>query len=166
MVKGFDYKVQVHLYYIFSYTTLLLLRYGDRARRTRAAWDFAEENNTSIWEAKHLIDIRLFPDEYPRWELGTPHRAIILHEMFLHAADRGQKEVEQMVCQDHCSSVHNPSSKVAQSAMELVGYHTSQREMRDVYQSIYLLRRTPGLPPCSAQSSRRVIQDILSSLED
>ena len=98
MVKGFNYKVQVHLYYIFSYTTLLLLRYGDRARRTHAAWDFVEENNTSIWEDEHLIDIGLFLDKYPRWELGTPHRAIILHEMFLHTVDRGWKEAEQMVC--------------------------------------------------------------------
>ena len=62
------------------------------------AGDFAEEDNTSIWEAEHLIDFGLFLDKYPRWELGTPHRAIILHEMFLHAMDRGQKEAEQMVC--------------------------------------------------------------------
>ena len=71
-----------------------------------------------------------------------------------------------MVCQGHHSSVHDPGSEVDQSAMELVGYHTSQREMRDVYQSIYLLRRTPGLPPCCTQSRRRAIQDILSSLEE
>ena len=48
----------------------------------------------SIHEAEHQIDIGLFLDEYPRWELGIPHRAIILHEMFLHATDRGQKEAE------------------------------------------------------------------------
>ena len=125
MVKGFDYKVQVHLHYIFSYTTLLSLRYGERAQRTREARDFAEENNTSICEAECLIDIGLFLDEYPRWEMGTPHRAIILHEMFLHATDRGQKEAEQMVNQGCPSSVHNPTSEVNQSAMELVGCHTS-----------------------------------------
>ena len=65
-----------------------------------------------------------------------------------------------------CSSVHNPGSEVDQSAMELVGYHTSQGEMRDISQSIYLLRRTPGLPPCGVQSRRRAIWDILSSLKD
>ena len=94
MVKGFDCNVQVHLHYIFSYTTLLSLRYRDQVQRTWAAQDFAEENNTSICEAEHQIDIGLFLDEYPRWELGTLHRAIILHEMFLHATDRGQKEAE------------------------------------------------------------------------
>ena len=145
--------------------TLLSLRYGDRVQRTRAAWDFAEENDMSICKAEHQIDIGLFLDEYPRWELGSPHRAIILHKMFLHATDRGWKVAEQMVHQ-HCqSSVYDPGSKADQSAMELVGYHMSQREMRDIYQSIYLLQRAPGLPPCGAQSRRKAIQDILSSLK-
>ena len=58
-------------------------------QRTQAAWDFAEENDTSIREAECQIDIRFFLDEYPRWELGTPHRAIIPHKIFLHTADRG-----------------------------------------------------------------------------
>ena len=144
---------------------LLSLRYGDQVQRTWAAWDFAEENDTSICEAEHQIDIRLFLDEYPRWELGTPHRAIILHEMFLHTTDRGQKEAEQMVCWGHHGSVYEPGSEADQSAMELVGYHTSWREMRDIDQSIYLLWRAPGLSPCGAQSRRKAIQDILSSLK-
>ena len=92
---------------------------------TQAAGDFAEENDTSICEAEHQIDIRLFLDKYPRWDLRTWHRAIILHKMFLHAADRGWKEAEQMVHWGHCSSMYDPESKTDQSAMELVGYHTS-----------------------------------------
>ena len=66
MVKGFDYNVQVHLHYIFSYMTLLSLRYGDRVQRTQVAPEFSEENNTSIREAECQIDIGLFLDEYPR----------------------------------------------------------------------------------------------------
>ena len=85
--------------------------------------------------------------------------------MFLHAADRGQKEAEWMVHWGHCGSVYDHSSEANQSAMELVRYHTSQREMRDIYQSIYLLWRVPGSPPCGAQPRRRAIQDILSSLK-
>ena len=45
------------------------------------------------------MDVGLFLDEYPQWELGTPHQSVILHEMFLHAAERGKKEAEHMVCQ-------------------------------------------------------------------
>ena len=59
-----------------------------------------------------------------------------------------------------------PDPKVDQSAMELVGYHMSWKEIRDIYHSIYLLRRSPGFPSCGDQQRRRAIQDILSSLED
>ena len=36
--------------------------------------------------------------------------------------------------------------------------------MRDIYHSVYLLRRTPGTPSCGEQERRRVIHDILASL--
>ena len=48
--------------------------------------------------------------------------------------------------------------------MELVGYQTSHKEIQDIYHSVYLLRRCPGLPPCGSQWRREVIHDILSSL--
>ena len=70
-----------------------------------------------------------------------------------------------MVHQGLYSSVYGPGSKADQSAMKLVGYHMSGREMRDIYQSIYLLQRVPGLPLCGSQSRRKAIQGILSSLK-
>ena len=145
--------------------TLLALQYGDRVQRTRAACNHAEENDILVREAECQIDIGLFLDEYPEWGLGTPHWSIILHEMFLHAANRGQKEAECMVCWGHQGSVYDSDSEADQSAMELVGYHMSWKEIRDVYQSIYLLWRAPGLPPCGTQPRRKAIQDILSSLK-
>ena len=48
--------------------------------------------------------------------------------------------------------------------MELVGYWTSHKEICDIYHSVYLLRRPPGLPPCKDQWRRRAICDILFSL--
>ena len=36
--------------------------------------------------------------------------------------------------------------------------------MRDIYHSVYLLRRTPGTPSCGERERRRVIHDILASL--
>ena len=108
-------------------------------QRTRAAWDLVEENDMSIREVAHQIDIGLFLDEYPWWGLGTPHQTIILHKMFLHAATKGQKEVEHMVHRGCQHSMYDSDSEVDQSAMELVGYHMSQKEIRDIYQSIYLL---------------------------
>ena len=85
--------------------------------------------------------------------------------MLLHAAKRGQKEVGCMVCQGCRGSMYDPNLEVGQSTMELVGYHTSQKEMRDIYQSIYLLWRAPGLPSCRDQLWRKAIQGILSSLK-
>ena len=38
--------------------------------------------------------------------------------------------------------------------------------MRDIYHSIYLLRRSQGFPSCGEWQRRRTIQDILSSLTD
>ena len=61
-------------------------------------------------------------------------------------------------------SVPEPEPRADQSAMELVGYQTSRKEMRDIYHSVYLLRRTPGTPSCGEQERRRVIHDILTSL--
>ena len=164
-LKVFNCSRWIFLYCLFSYLTLLALQYGDRVWRTWVAWEQAEENGISIRELDHKIDVGLFLDEYPQWELGTPHWSIILHEMFLHATKRGQKEAEQMFCQGCWGSMYNPNSKADQSAMELVGYHTSWKEIRDIYQSIYLLRRAPGLPSCRDKLRRKAIQDILPSLK-
>ena len=71
-----------------------------------------------------------------------------------------------MCCWGHPGSVREPSSEADQSALHLVGYHTSQREMRDVYHSMYLLNRAPGFPSCGEATRRRAIQEILSSLQD
>ena len=40
----------------------------------------------------------------------------------------------------------------------------SRKEMRDIYHSVYLLRRAPGTPSCGERERRRVIHDILASL--
>ena len=40
------------------------------------------------------MDVNMFLDGYVRWEVGSPHHSVILHEMFLHATEQGQKEAE------------------------------------------------------------------------
>ena len=62
--------------------------------------------------------------------------------------------------------MYDTDSEADQSALELIGYHTSQKEIRDIYWSVYLLQRAPGLPSCRDQLRKKAIQDILSSLED
>ena len=153
MVEGFGCNVQVHLYYTFSYATLLALQYGDRVQRTWAVQDHAEENDISIREAECQIDIGLFLDKYPQWGLGTPHQSVLLHEMFLHATNRGWKEAECMVHWGHQGNIYDSDSKGDQSATELVGYHTSWKEIRDIYQSVYLLMKSPTSSPLQNSSN-------------
>ena len=74
----------------------------------------------SVREAECQIDIGLLLVKYPRWELGAPHQSVNLHKMFLHAAERGQKEAECMVHQGHQGSTSDPNPEAGHSAMELV----------------------------------------------
>ena len=142
-----------------------MLNYGDRMEKSRMACHRVEEEGLSFREAERVVELELFLDEYPRWGLGTPHWSVILHEMFLHAEVWGQKEVEHM-CHWGCqNSIREPNSEVDQSAMGLVKFWMSQKEIREVYHSVYLLNRLWGFPSCGKTRRRRAIQDILSSLE-
>ena len=43
------------------------------------------------------------------------------------------------MCHQGCQSqVREPNPEEDQSALHLIGYHTSQKELRDVYHSVYL----------------------------
>ena len=66
--------------------------------KTREAHRMVEQVGLSYREAKQVVELDLFLDEYPRWDLGSPHRSVILHEMFLHMESQGWKEAEQMCC--------------------------------------------------------------------
>ena len=154
----------LYFYCLFSYPSLLELHYGGRVRKSQATREWARETGLLIQEVEHWIDTELFLNEYPQWELGSPHWLVILHEMFLHAADRGQKEVECMVHWGHQGSMWRPGMEADLSTVELVGYWTSQKEIWDIYHSVYLLRRSPSLPPFGSQWRRDAIDDILSSL--
>ena len=76
----------------------------------------------------------------------------------------GCKEAERLICQGHRGSTSEPDLEAGCSAMELVAYQTSHKEICDIYHSVYLLRRPLDLPPCEDQWRRRAICNILSSL--
>ena len=134
--------------------------------KTREAHHRVEQEGISFHEAEQMVESDLFLDEYPRWDLGTPHWLVILHEMFLHATAKGWQEAEGMWHQGHQESVKEPDPEAGQSALELIGYHTSRAEVRDIYHSVYLLNRAPGFPSCGAAQQRMAIWEILSSLQE
>ena len=43
------------------------------------------------------MDVELFLEAQGNWPEDSPHCLVILHEMFLHATSKGQKEVEQYI---------------------------------------------------------------------
>ena len=45
------------------------------------------------------MDIDMFLDKYPHWEVEEQHFPLILQEMFLQATHSGRREAEQMICQ-------------------------------------------------------------------
>ena len=71
-----------------------------------------------------------------------------------------------MCHQGHQNHVREPNSEEDQSALHLIGYHTSRKELRDVYHSVYLLNIAPGFPSCGEVKRKRAIQEILSSLQE
>ena len=48
---------------------------------------------------EQAVDVDLFLSTQNHWADDSPHHLMILHEMFLHATAKGQKEAEQMICQ-------------------------------------------------------------------
>ena len=66
----------------------------------------------------------------------------------------------------HQSQVRESSTEEDQSALHIIGYHTSRKELRDVYHSVYLLNRAPGSPSCGEVKQKRAIWEILSLLQE
>ena len=134
--------------------------------KSQTAREQAIEVGLSFREAEWRFSAELFLNEYPRWEIEVPHQSFILHEMFLHAAKQGQKEVERFIQQGHQCSLPRPHPEADLPAMKFVGYWTSHKEIRDLSHSIYLLRRLPGPLLCRPQQRKEAIWDILSSLRN
>ena len=71
------------------------------------------------------------------------------------------------MCHQGCQSqVREPNPEEDQSALHLIGYHTSRKKLRDVYYSVYLLNRAPGSSSCGEVKQKRAIWEILSLLQE
>ena len=90
------------------------------------------------------MDVEMFLDGYAGWKVGSSHCPIILHEMFQHAMEQGQKEAECMICQGHQHSLPKLDPQVDVSAVQSVGPQTNEEDFRVLYYEVYKLRRLPG----------------------
>ena len=109
------------------------------------------------------MDIDMFVDKYPHWEVEGLHHPLILWEMFLQAAHSGKREAEWMNCQGcwHSLPCLDPQADV--SAIQSVGPQTSREEIQDLYYQVYKLRRLPRSPLCGAEWEGKLGRDIVSS---
>ena len=112
------------------------------------------------------MDIDMFLDGYIRWEVGSPHCSVILHEMFLYAMEQGWKEAEWMICWGCWHGLPKLDPQVDISAIQLVEPQTSKEEFRDLYYQVYNLRRLPGSPPWGLEWIGKMATEIVSSLKD
>ena len=85
-----------------------------------------------------------------------------MHEMFQHAAAKGQKEVEQIICQGHWQNLSQLNPEAGIPVVQLVGPETSKEELQELYLEVYKLHRLPGSPP----GEPALLEEVLSSLED
>ena len=151
---------------LFSYHSLLELHYGEKQEKSLATKEWASAEGLSVRETEHHMDIETFLDGYAGWREGSNYCPIILHKMFQHAMEQGQKEAEQMICQGHQHSLPRLDPKAGVSAIQLVGPQTSKEEFRALYYEVYKLRRLPGSPPWELEWMEELATKIISSLKD
>ena len=92
------------------------------------------------------MDVELFLEGQTRWEVDSPHHLIILHEMFQHASEQGQKEAECMIHQGCQHGLLKLDPKADISAIQLLGPQTSREEFKSLYYEVYKLWRLAGSP--------------------
>ena len=91
------------------------------------------------------MDVELFLEGQARWEVDSPHCLVMLHKMFQHPSEQGQKEAECMVCQGHQHGLPKLDPEVDIFAIQLVGPQTSRKEIKSLYYEVYKLWRLLGL---------------------
>ena len=100
-----------------------------------------------MWEMERAVDVDLFLEAQEQWAKDSPHRLIILHELFLHAAYKGQKEVEQVVHWGHHQYMPRLDPEAGIPTIQLVHPEIDREQLLELYLEVYKLHRLPGSPP-------------------
>ena len=112
------------------------------------------------------MDVEMFLEGQAGWELDSCHHLVILHKMFQHTMELGQKEVEHMIHQGHQNGLPKLDPKADISAIQLVGPQTSREEFKSLYYKVYKLWRLPGSPLVEPEWIEELTAEVVSSLED
>ena len=104
----------------------------------------------------------IFLEGQARWEADSPHHLMMLHEMFWHTLEQGQKEAECVVCWGCWHGLLKLDPEVDISAVQLVWPQTSRKEIKSLYYEVYKLQRLLGSPPGEPE----LTAEVVFSLED
>ena len=66
--------------------------YGDKCNKSLTAKEWANTEGLSVREVECHMDVEIFLEVQAGWEVDSLHCPNILHEMFQHSAEQGQKE--------------------------------------------------------------------------
>ena len=104
-----------------------------------------------------MMDMKLFLEGQTKWEDDSPHRLVMLYEMFKHATDQGQKEVERTVSKGCWQGLPKLDQEVDLSAIQLVSPKTTKEEILSLYLEVYKQQRLPGSLPGELELTKEVV---------
>ena len=140
----------------------MVAEYKSKREKFQATKQQAADEQRPVREMERIMDVDLFLRIQDRWVEDSPHRMVILHEMFQHAAAEGQKEAEWIICQGHQQNLPQLNREAGIPTVQLVGPETSKEEILEIYLEVYKLHRLPGSPP----GEPAILEEVLSSLPD
>ena len=71
-----------------------------------------------------------------------------------------------MICQGCQQGTPGLDTRADVPKIQLLGYKTSQGDIRGLYNKVYQLKRFPSPPLCGSEWMQELAQDILSSVEE
>ena len=77
----------------------MVAEYKSKREKFQATKGWAPDEQKPVREMERIMDVELFLGIQDQWAEDSPHHVVILHKMFQHAATKGQKEAEWVICQ-------------------------------------------------------------------
>ena len=145
-----------------SYHRLMVVRYCNKQEKFHVAKQWSVEERRLVHELERVMDVDLFLDIQNKWAEDSPHHLVILYEMFWHAAIKGQKEAEWIICWGHQQNMPQLNPEAGIPAIQLVGLQTTKEELLEIYLEVYKLHRLPRSPP----GEPAILEEIMASVPD
>ena len=111
---------------------------------------------------ERIMDVELFLGIQGQWVEDSQHRVVIIHEMFWHAATKGQKEARMDHLPRLLAKFASAEPRGRHTCHSAGGPETSKEELQELCLVVYKLHRLPRSPP----GEPVLLEEVLSSLKD